>query len=401
MDSARSFALSRQQEFEADRFSAEATDARTAADALIASELVSWADEARFGSRLFQMSSIKPSPPDIHLSLRAEVLRAAYTADEASGVMAQALERHAVAGNTHPELAERLSALGQSPRIPAPPTESAAAVFLGDCLPRVQTELEAQWREALAEPWSKHYAEGQVAMARLAELDAKAEKEPLDAEEACAQAQIVERLRGAEAALPLAIEIAARQPDHALAQFQAGRLLLSQHDARGLEYLDHVMALDADSAIAIAPIIASFPIGEGHVEAAAPWIDRASALENEMASAQAERAEVRATDELAPAEISPELQRQLGVVLSAHPHVKHAWIARKKLLHLADRAPVYVVGVVRKWTWFPRVTNAALAQELADALATAIESANTFVFLNGSGTALMFRRLRKIGTQLV
>ncbi|HYG68032.1 MAG TPA: M48 family metallopeptidase, partial [Anaeromyxobacteraceae bacterium] len=381
---AASFALARQQEREADRFSAAATDARTAADALVATTIAGWALDARYDPALRRRPAFEPAPPERHLAWMEETLRAAGGDPDQPDALARALEARAAAGDTHPSLAERLEALGQPPRVPPAPIRSAASVFLGPCASRVQAELETRWRADVGEAWTRAHEDGQRDLARLAELETSAGAAPLAADEACERVAIVERIRGATEALPFAMESAARHPDHPLARFQLGRLLLGRQDAAGLPHLEHAMSLDADATLPAARLIAGYYLSEGRTADAAPWIERARSIEAVQEAADAERAEVSATDAVEPHELEQENVERFAAPLRGHPRVKKAWLARKKLAHFPDQARVYVVGVKLKGTWY-RLERSDTRAKLAQELANAIGLARVFVFVDGEG----------------
>lgn len=355
---AASFALARQQEREADRFSAAAAGARTAADALVATTLADWALAERYDPALQRRPALDPAPPERHLAWMEETLRAAGTEAEASAALARALRARATAGDTHPSLAERLAALGQEPRVPPTPRRSAASALLGPCLPRVQAELEARWRANVAEAWERAHEDGKKDLGRLAELEAKAAAAPLEADGACERVVLVERLRGLAEALPLAAEAAERHPDHALARFQLGRLLLEGQDAAGLPHLERAMALDEEATLPASRLIAGYHLAVGRTAEAAPWIERVRSLEATQQAAAAEREHVLAGDPVEPHGLEREDVEKIAAALRQHPRVKKAWLARKKLVHFPEQARVYVVGVRRGGTWY-RLEGAA------------------------------------------
>lgn len=397
---AASLALARQQEREADRFSAAATDARTAADALVASELAGWALDARYDPALSRRPALEATPPERHLSWMGETLRAAGADAEAPQALARALRARAGPADTHPSLAERLAALGQPARIPPRPARSAAEAFLGPSLARVQAALEARWREGVGPAWERAHEEGQQELARLAELDARAAEAPLEADLACERTGLVERRRDPAEALALAQAAAAAFPAHALARFQLGRLLLQGGDAAGLPHLERAMALDEEATLAGARLIATHHLAEGRRAEAAPWIERVEALEAAGAAAEAERAQVLATDAVEAHGLPPEVVARVAAALRGHPRVKRAWLGRKVLRHSPDRAPVYVLGVRRRGSWY-RLEGRGAAGKLAQALADLVPLPRVFLFVDGADTGAMLRRLAKAGERIV
>lgn len=397
---AASFALARQQEREADRFSAATTDARTAADALVATRLADWALDERYAPALRRRPAFEAAPPEGHLAWMEQTLRAAGTDGQAPAALARALKARATAGDTHPSLAERLEALGQEPRIPPTPPASAASAFLGPCLRRVQAELEARWRASVAEAWQQAHENGKKDVGRLAALDARAGASPLEADEACERVALVERMRGPAEALPLAMDSAARYPDHPLARFQLGRLLLRRQDAAGLPHLERAMALDQEATLPASRLIAGYYLAEGRTAEAAPWIERARSIQAVEEAAQAERAQVRAGDVVEPHGLERKDVERFAAALRGHPRVRKAWLARKKLVHSPEQGRVYVVGVARKGTWY-RLEGRGAQARLEQELTSAIDFARGFVFVDGEGARRLMDKLRRVGERIV
>lgn len=397
---AASLALARQQEREADRFSAAATDARTAADALVASALAGWALDARYDPALSRRPAREPDPPPDRLSRLGEAVRSAWTDPEAPQALERTLRVRAGAGDTHPSLAERLRALGQAPRVPPPPARTAAEAFLGASLPQVQAALEAEWRGRVAGAWARAHEEGKRELERLADLDARAAAGPLGVDEACERVTLTHRRRGADEALPLAEATAARHPDHAVARFQLGRLLLGRHDAAGLPHLERAIALDPDATLACSRLIAAHHLAEGRRAEAAPWIERADALETAEAEAEAERARVSPHDPLEPHGLPPERLAAAVAALRANPRVGKAWLARKRLRHAPDRDQVFVLAVRRRGQWY-RLERKADAAALAKALSESVPLPRFAVFVDGSDAGLMVKRIRRAGARIV
>jgi Zn-dependent protease with chaperone function len=393
---AASFALAREQERAADRFSAAATDPRRAADALAAVDVADWALERRFWPAMMRSTVERPEPPAGYLeALEAEV-RAAHRDPEAERVLAAALRRRSRGVDTHPALAERIAALGEPPRLPPPFPATAAARLLGPSLEAVRAALDRRWREGVSEGWRRAHAEKASQARRLAELEAAAEAAPLGPSEAWERASLAEDLRGLDAALPLARDAAERHPDHAPARYGLGRLLLARGEADGAAHVRHAMALDPDAELPGAQLLASFHLSRGENDLATPWIARAEALGDARERAVAERSEMRATDDVIPHALPPGEVAALVAPVRAHPRVKRAYLARKRLRHFPDRDPVYVLAVVPRSTWFKlelRRKEDPLARELAEALPG---TARVFVFVKRDTTRALFRKVKRL-----
>jgi Zn-dependent protease with chaperone function len=393
---AASLALAREQEREADRFSAAATDPRTAADALAATHVADWALERRFWPAMARRTAAEPAPPRGYLAeLEAEVRRALRD-PAASTALARALLPRSRGGDTHPALAERIAALGQQARLPPAFGESAAAHYLGGTLATVRAELDARWRSDVAERWSTWHEEKLAQAKRLAELESGAAAAALGPDESWERASLTEDLAGPEQALPLAREAAARHPGHAPSRFGLGRLLLAAGEEEGVPHVERAIALDRDAELPGAQLLASHHLSLGRNELASRWIARADALLDVHRAAAAEREGMLASDAVEPHGLAREAVEAFVAPLRGHPRVAKLFLARKRLRHLPDRSPVFVLAAALRRPFF-RLTrsgdDAKVAQELANAVSAA---PRTFVFVDGANTRSLFRRVKRL-----
>jgi hypothetical protein len=366
----------------------------------VAAELAGWAADARFDPALQERPARQPEPPEAHLTWMAETIRSAMADAEAPEALRQALETRADPQDTHPSLAQRLEALGQPARLPPSEVRSAAEALLGPSLPRVQAALEAAWRGRVAGAWAKAHEKGQEEQKRLAELEAQAALGPLGVDDACERVTLAERRRSVDEALALARENAERHPEHPLARFLLGRLLLGRRDGAGLPHLESAMEIDPEATLAVARLIAGHHLSEGRQAEARPWIEKVRRIEADEAAAEAERAQVLVTDEVAPHGLPPEAVAKVAAALKGHPRVGKAWLARKRLRIDPDRAPVFVVGVRRKGTWY-RLEGTETAAKLAQELANLVPLSRVSLFVDGETTGRIFKRLKKTGERIV
>lgn len=393
---AATFALAREQEREADRFAASAAGARASADALVGVALADALLDDRFWPGLQRRACAEPEPPDGHLALLGGELAVGLDPAAAEEALRRLLLPRSRGQDTHPSTAERLAALGEAPRVPPPPRRSAAEHFLGPALADVRAALEARWRDSAREPWAREHEQGRARERRLAELEARSAGGPLGAAEASERAALVERQRGRAAALPLAAAVVAEHPDHAPARFALGRMLLADGRDDGLAHVERAIALDAEAELPGAQLIARHHLALGRADAARPWIARAERLEAWNEAAQAERAEVRVGDPLEPHRLSPADAAALVAPVRGHPRVRQLLLARKRLVHAPEQAPVLVLGVVPRAPWY-RLTRRRDDRELAQAIADALPGPwRVFVFVRNDGTRALFRRLRRL-----
>src|SRR5262249_37943374 len=149
--------------------------------------------------------------------------------------------------DTHPCLRDRLSAIGERPDAFIPLRgPSAAEYFLGDSLAPLTAMLNQRWWARAAHEWRERYRRAEERRARLRELEAKAEREPLDAEEAWQRAVLSEALGDGADLVGLYEEVCHLDPCHARATFGLGRLLVSRGERGGIRLLERAMELRPD-----------------------------------------------------------------------------------------------------------------------------------------------------------
>ena len=393
---AATFALAREQEREADRFSAAAAGTRAAGDALVAVALADAIVDQRFWPMLQCRTIAEPEPPAAHLALLEQTVRAAMAEPAATAELERQLLPRTRGGDTHPSLSDRLAALGEPARVPPSFEASAAAHFLGSALPGICEELEARWRDGAREAWEAAHAEAATSAARLKELDSIASSVALGAEQEWERVTLTERLSGAEAAQPLAASLVARHPAHAPVHFALGRMLLADGRDDGMAHLERAISLDPDAELPGARLIAQHLLSRGRDEAAAPWLARAERLGEFQERAAAERSRVLVTDRIEPHGLPPPDVEAIVAPLRGHPEIARLLLARKRLEHMPERAPVFVLGVIPRRPWYRlfRVRDdARLAQAVADSVAGPWR---VVVFVKQSSSRRIFRRMQRL-----
>ena len=388
---AYSFVLARANEYEADRASADVVGAAAAADALVAVSVRDGLLEERFWPGVRKLAGKQPEPVSPYAQMPA-ALGGPVEPALAQGWLAQALGQATGTADTHPSLTDRLAALGQAPRLPAPLQQSAAQVLLGAGLPALVAELDTQWRERVAENWAQRYAEVQQGEQRIAALRAKAAAAPLSPRELFELARTVEELHEGEDVLPLYQQVFDMDPSYFSARFNVGRLLLARGDEAGLGVLEEMMARDIHAVALGCQLAADFLAERGRLDEARAYAQRGEHWEEQvLPGAKEERGSLKQGDTFAPHGVTDAavLERLLAG-LGAHPRVKRAWFARKVVVHL-PHSPLYVLGVEAEGAW-EQGANQQLVQELVDAL---LFPGEAFVVAHSQKNAGLFERLRE------
>ena len=153
---ARTFALARQDEYEADRISGRLLGAEVAGAALVEIALKSdWLAE-RFWARHWRRAADSPVPVGPYQHMRAE-LALALPADFARDSLRAALKRIGDVDDTHPGLRDRLESLGTRAAVPEF-SRGSGLELLGGKAPQWVQRLDREWCAANATEWKRHHA---------------------------------------------------------------------------------------------------------------------------------------------------------------------------------------------------------------------------------------------------
>jgi len=298
---AYSFVLVREHEYEADRFAASVAGKDAFARALQSSCVTGKFLSGRFWPAVYREAEEKPEPPRDVLAALARALGTGPAPDDARRWREAALRRRTSLDDTHPALAERLSALQIVPRAAEPPRMSgptAAQHYLGPRLESLVAALERAWRQRVAGSWVQRHRRAARGRTRLRELAAAAADG--DVEQTWERAQIVLDLDGEEPAPPLLRDVVARAPDHAQASFALGRILAASEDESAIAHLERAMVCDVVARPAGHEAIAALLEGMGRDAEAVPHRRRAWDAGELLYRAARERGHVGMRDVLLP-----------------------------------------------------------------------------------------------------
>ncbi|MBT0569612.1 M48 family metallopeptidase [Curvibacter sp. CHRR-16] len=168
---AKTFAIARQDEYEADRVAARLVGADTTAAALVEIEVRSawWADE--FWRDHWSTATTHPQPVGPYTHLQT-LLRTAPAPTQAAQALRQALKRPSNFDDTHPGLRDRLEALDTAATLP-PWSRGSAMQLLGNSAPHWIAYFNRQWCAQNASDWKRHHARMQQAQERATALQAR------------------------------------------------------------------------------------------------------------------------------------------------------------------------------------------------------------------------------------
>lgn len=361
-----SFALARQQEYEADAMAAQLASREDAASALV---LVNVRDEItreEYWKPLLQRAILDPRPEPRTFTGLYEHLKAARPNQAlAQAKVAAAMREKTNYADTHPALRDRLQALGTWPSFGVG-GEMAAERWLGARLGDVLAHFDAAWHDNNAEAWRNRNAYANEAIAHLKDLVAR----PADAltqMEAWQVAALTEQFMPALDALPAYKAYAQSYPDDMDGTFVIGRILLmDRKDAAGVAYLEAAAQSRAHREDACG-LLSAYYRTQGEEEAAEHWLRESEAAYDDNAEARSERSDVVASDAYRRTSLDDDLLRGLAAAIRATSiggKIKTIWIADKVLKHFPEKGVHAVLVDMPLFAWRKDEAGQTLANEL-------------------------------------
>jgi Zn-dependent protease with chaperone function len=350
---AYTFALMRTHEFEADKAAADAAGARNAGAALAQLRFAGRVLETEYWPQLYQGTLTEEEPPEAAYAPMAGLLPTVRARKETERWLTEELELAAETTDTHPSLTERLEALGVDSReileSRNEATASAAEHYLGPLREGLVSQVDRGWREAVRPAWRERWAEAEKGRLRLRELDGRNGNLSLD--ELKERAGLTAQLESSEAALPFYEQVLASQPDDAPSRFAVGQILLDRGDEQGLAYLERAMEIDADAIFPACEVAYGFLHERGREEEAFRYRERAEQHFELLGKAQEERQDIAVDDELEPHDLPEELVERIRSAVAGQEEIAEAYLVRKRVDHLRDEYPLYVIGIIPRKRW--------------------------------------------------
>ena len=335
---ARSFALARQDEYEADRIAGRLVGREVAAAALIEIEVRGTWMERHFWERHWSKAADHPVPVGPYRSLRKRLARMPEPAF-ANDALRQALKRLSNVDDTHPGLRDRLESLEAAPILPEW-SGGSAMELLGDDAKRWIAHFDKQWCRDHATEWKQHHAWLAQVRERVHQLSAQQARN--NADEMVELARLSRHLDPRALVQPLYELALQRSPGHAGALRGLVQSLPDADRQGKLQCLEQLWDGDGDSRwwaarTALAELETSRTGMEHDAAAYKQWRKR---LE------RAQEAEDRAWEELSGAslfaravrhDLSPFEQTELTTQLARYRNVARAWLVRKQLREFPRR----------------------------------------------------------------
>lgn len=249
---AYTFVLARQNEYVADRISAEITGPQHAANALMRINIAAQFEDDVYWPSIQRMVGEQPQPPVARSQFWVQAIDQQLGEEARLRYLETARQRQTDHLDTHPALSDRLQAIGvqaddAAARALVPPEQSAAQIWLGSSLAGIQQEFDLTWQNNAAARWQELHQQIEQNRQRLATLQAQ---DSLDTDERWESIQLTQTLHPDTDVLPALNELIELQPEHVPALYRRGILLLARKDEAGIADLERTMALDIDATLA-------------------------------------------------------------------------------------------------------------------------------------------------------
>lgn len=243
---AYTFVLARQNEYVADRISAEVAGQQHAANALMRINIAAQFENDVYWPSIQRMVGEQPQPPAARSQFWVQSIDQHLDEDARLRYLNTARLRQTDHMDTHPALSDRLQAIGVQADDAAacalvPPAQSAAQAWLGATLAGIQQEFDLNWQNNAAARWQEQHQHIEQSRQRLNALQAQTS---LDTDERWEAIQLKQELHHDADVLPALNELIELLPEHVSALYCRGNLLLARKDEAGIADLERTMALD-------------------------------------------------------------------------------------------------------------------------------------------------------------
>lgn len=347
---AYTFVLARQNEYVADRCSVETSGQLNAAAALMRVNVAALFEEETFWPSVNRRIAKEAEPLQDRTAYWTELAQEKLTREVSVRYLETARQRQTDDFDTHPALADRLSAMGaEAPDAGSlaivPLDASAAHAWLGSSYPSLQEEFDRAWTDRVSEQWRSRHDYLKEQDERLASLEAQVS---LAVEEQWERIKLIDELRPESDLLPLIDALLAEAPQHVSARYRRGILLLDGGEEAGIADLEEVMAADPGATLAACEAAWRFYLSRSPKKAEeyrARWLARS----DYEARVEQELKTLPPDARIAPASLAPETLDAFRAILREHgEHVTRAYLF-ERVLKSDSTVKDYVLGFETSW----------------------------------------------------
>ncbi len=390
---AYSFALAREQEYEADITAATAVSNQALVDALARISIADAFLSGTFWEEVWEDAHRQTKPPKRIYGKLGKCLASLSTWDGTSEILDAIIASQTDHADTHPSLSDRAGALDIEPRLP-PAANDAGTSLLPNDGADLEQEFSRHWETLAAEHWDEQHKELQEKHQRLAELDATAENGALTKDDAMIRGYLAEHFMGSEAALTRFEQALAWSDGADEALFAKGRVLLNLDRDEGLDYLNQAMDRNSDAIVPGCQLAETYLAAAGRDPQAKTYRRRREAHEELLQADWTDRGQLTDDDTFVLHDCGAEKLADIVRIIDGFKKkgVKKAWLVRKVTQHRQWEAAYFLIcdpGAVQRWSGDINKQQAELSELLAcyDDLVVLICDANA-AWLTDKATAV-------------
>ncbi len=345
---AYSFALARNNEYEADAISAKLTSAEVATKALVNVYATAPYLEQEYWDNYYKQADNHAKPlHNPYDGLQKFMQTTTLEKEDMLARIKSEMQHETHYADTHPSLKDRVTALDAKPMLPTAPQVSAAQAWLGDNLSKVMNTFDQSWLSSNEEKWNNRYQHVQDANKAFEELGKLAMDELKD-QQLWQLASITHEFKPEEEAKPLYQAYLTRYPQDCDAAFYLGSIYYREGDVACMELF--TIAINSSRYTQDAGQMGyQFLNDNKKPQSAEEWWDKVVAQDTQQRTADAERETIYKQNTYIPVYDGNDNDREKIItkaknLLFNNKQIKEAWIACKQLKHYPEY-PVYVIAV--------------------------------------------------------
>lgn len=356
-----SFVLARTREREADRYAVELAGKDTTALMLTRLETKTRGFVEDFWPKFFRGANDQPLTPRDTFTQVLAGYEQPIGHTKAQRWFLEALRVPTGYADTHPALGDRLAAIGFQENgaevtrlieavVKADEIkESAAARYLNQLPDDFEPSRNRLWRERVSQAWNERHNEIKTLRKRLTELDEQAKTRALTVDEQWERVIALTETEDREATAPAMKALLDEAPEHVLANFTLGRLLLEQGNAEGVTYLERTIPVSSYIASQACELISGFYLEQSNNEMAETYRQRAEEHYKKAIRFQEQATYFAPSDKFEPHGLEESRVQQLQAQLAKVYGLAAAYLVRK--IVDGTEQPLYVLAVVASYTW--------------------------------------------------
>lgn len=374
---AYSFVLARKQERDADQMAAKLYGGKLLAESLIVTQIKGEFLENEYWKDVFDKSKTDKKPPK---SVFGEMQRAFLEKSDKGRemlVLSKALKVRSSYEDTHPSLAERLDLLNYLPKndglmeLPAEVKANAANKYFGKYVERWTKEFDKEWENEVFPYWTESFKQWGETRRRIDELNEKYSQNNMTDDEKYELAELLNTYEGEDSATPLLKEIIETNPQHAMAKFALGSILLGENDESGVKILKESMVIDQMITIPACEALYTYFYSNHREEEALLFLRKADSFNEVLQAAELERQEISDADDFEVHSMEENMVKEIIKKVSFHEEIEAAYLVRKKVAYISE-VPLNVLGIKTKKNWIGRSIGVS-DENLLDAVLGQVE----------------------------